>query len=207
MLKLLSRLIHERATRGAGRGRRSSAREQETLCSHRYFDERLSAEIELAAAYERPFSLLAVGVDRYDAFREFHGDFKAAELRQLIAEVLHDNLRLADVATTDGHDFLVLMPETDVDDATLAYRRLQRLVSDRAAAQPDDCFHYVTISAGIFEHDGSRPPEIVRSALWALERAQALGGNTVHRFTPGWSDWKPAPAAVAGDQPVQLHHA
>ena len=63
------------------------------------------------------------------------------------------------------------------------------------------------ISAGAFEYDGSRPPEIVRSALWALDRARSLGGNTFHRFTAGRSDWKPAPVPFVIDQPVELRRA
>jgi diguanylate cyclase (GGDEF)-like protein len=210
MLKLWSRLVNRgRAVRtSAGDPLDASTRDPETgLFTHRHFDERLAAEIELAEAYEEPFTLLAVGIDRYDAFRELHGDFRAAQLNALIADVLYRRMRLADVATSDGHDFLILMPETSADAAALSFRRLRHSVEDAGRAQSDESFHQFTLSAGVFEYDGSRPPEIVRAALWALERARALGGNDIQRFTPGWSDWKPAPVSFPADQPVQLRRA
>jgi diguanylate cyclase (GGDEF)-like protein len=184
------------------------ARDESTgLYTNRYFDERLAAEIELAEVYEEPFSLMALGVDRIEAFRELHGDSLTRQLAALVALALRENLRLADVPTADGHDFLVLMPETSIDEAALAFRRLQTLIADSGRARPDDCFSQFTISAGAFEYDGSRPPEIVRSALWALDRARSLGGNTFHRFTAGRSDWKPAPVPFVIDQPVELRRA
>ena len=188
-----------------GRLLATATRDQETgLYTQHHFDERLAAEIELAEAYQRPFSLLAIGVDRLDSFRELHGDFKALQLRGLVAQVLREYLRVADVPASDGEHFLVLMPETGMDEAAVAYRRLQRLISDRATGLSDDCFRQATLSAGLFEYDGSRPPEILRAALWALERARSLGGNNLHRFTPGWSDWRPAAPSLPSDQPAEL---
>ena len=107
----------------------------------------------------------------------------------------------------DGHDFLVLMPETSTDDAALTFRRLQHLVADVGASKQDECFSQFTISAGVFEYDGSRPPEIVRGVISALDRARSLGGNTFHRSTTVRSDWQPTPLPLAIDRPVELRRA
>ena len=208
MFKLWSRLIGRTPRHSSTYPFEASIRDPRTgLFTNRHFDERLAAEIELAEVYEEPFTLLAIGVDRIDAFRELHGEPRATQTIALVADALRGHLRLADVPTADGHDFLVLMPETSTDDAALTFRRLQHLVADLGASQPDDCFSQFTISGGVFEYDGSRPPEIVRAAILALAVARSLGGNTFHRSTAERVNWQPVAFPLRIDQPVQLRRA
>ncbi|MEX2236940.1 MAG: diguanylate cyclase [Dehalococcoidia bacterium] len=179
----------------------TSTRDASTgLFSHRYFQERLDAELTQGAAQGTPSTLMALKIDHYDDLREVHGEFKARQARAIVVQVLQ-TLRVSDVPTVDGDTFLILLPNTDCDTAAAAWRRLDALLREKAAAYQEPSYAGLTVSGGVAQlRDGEAGQNLVRDALVALENAASQGGGKLVRFPADNAPAPPLLSRVSADQ-------
>ena len=168
------------------------------LYNHRFFQERLAAEVARAQRFEKPLTLLMIDVDNFKEFNDAYGHPAGDRLLRSLADLLLAQTRaqVDVVARYGGEEFVVLLLETGVGDAAAAAERLQDLVEGqrpavevaeaiRAATQAQTFEAMggkaggVTVSVGVatFPDHASTGDQLVANADKALYLAKRLGKN------------------------------
>ena len=100
------------------------------LASRRHFDEAFRRELAMARRYERPLSLAMIDVDKMKTINDEWGHPVGDEVLRAVGELLRDT-RCGDIAARYGGDeFLLLMPDTSVEQAEMAIERIRARVAE-----------------------------------------------------------------------------
>jgi diguanylate cyclase (GGDEF)-like protein/PAS domain S-box-containing protein len=158
------------------------------LGNRRDFDRRLNLELRRASRSGTPTSLLYLDLDHFKHYNDRFGHPAGDELLIKLSSLLTDSVRTSDsVARIGGEEFVVLLPQTDVDGATTLAEKLRRSVAHHLAARRP-----ITISIGVatlaLPPNGSPDLEALSDALvdaadGALYRAKHEGRNRVRHRT------------------------
>ena len=146
---------------------------------------RLEDELERAARYQRPCSIILVDLDHFKRINDTHGHMAGDLVLREVAEVLTSNVRSVDfVGRYGGEEFMIVMPETDADAAAASAEKLRRLVGSRQVRLEDGHVVTVTLSAGVAGGPGQflQLDALVRDADAALYSAKSLGRDQVYVF-------------------------
>jgi diguanylate cyclase (GGDEF)-like protein len=174
---------------------------------------RLDDELERAARYQRPCSVVLVDLDHFKRVNDTHGHAAGDLVLREVADVLRTNVRAADiVGRYGGEEFMVVLPETDADDAAASAEKLRRLVGSRKIRLDDGYLRSVTLSAGVAGGLGQhlQLDALVRDADAALYSAKALGRDQVyvfHELEEGSVVRRAAIGAEARDRAVEVGRA
>lgn len=88
------------------------------LKNHRTFHERLAEEIQRAARYDLPLSLLLLDVDCFKSYNDTFGHPAGDQVLKQVAQILQSNIRVADLAARyGGEEFGVILPHTGLEGA------------------------------------------------------------------------------------------
>ena len=149
------------------------------LYNHRYFQNRISAEIHRCQRYGEFFSLLFIDLDHFKNYNDINGHMEGDELLKTIARLFMDVFRTTDsIARYGGDEFVVILPETNFDQAVFVGNKLCREVAEfpfgGIDCMPDG---RITISIGCasYPKDGTTTNDLLRSADQALYKAKAEG--------------------------------
>jgi diguanylate cyclase (GGDEF)-like protein len=126
-----------------------------------------------AATAEDPtrFALLTLDVDRFKEINEAHGHLEGDRLLQEVGRVLVENVRGTDVVARQGGDeFSVLLPEADVDGATMLARRIEEALATIEAA--DHAPVRASIGVAVYPQDGATPDDLLEKADLELRRTK-----------------------------------
>jgi diguanylate cyclase (GGDEF)-like protein len=151
------------------------------LYNRRHLFSRL--EVELGRVRRgHPLALVMLDLDGFKKVNDSAGHQRGDELLRDIAEAVRGTIRKIDVAGRYGGDeFLVILPDTDVEDARVVAERVAASV--REAGRRFDPAHPVTASIGIATAAPRRPPEsaaaLVRVADERAYHAKESGGDCV----------------------------
>lgn len=119
------------------------------LLNRRSLDVRLASEIGRAQRYCRPLSILFIDIDHFKRINDDFGHAAGDSTLVAIAEAIKGRLRDTDhVVRLGGEEFVAILVETDLPQATLIADTLRRLVMSltfTAVPKP------VTISVGVTE--------------------------------------------------------
>ncbi len=161
--------------------------------THRFLMEALSAEWKRSARANRQFVLVLMDLDRFKFVNDFYGHLEGDIVLQRVAHILEQNCRRSDVvARYGGDEFVILMPETTVDQA----RQLASKLRGWVASDPLLRDKNITGSFGIagFPVHGSTPQELIQVADSSMYLSKHQGGNAVstpEHFDPGKTKrWK-----------------
>jgi diguanylate cyclase (GGDEF)-like protein len=162
------------------------------LFNHRFFQDRLSAEIARAQRHSHPVSLLFCDLDNFKSYNDRYGhaagDLLLSEVGHLLRSGPHRAealiaFRDSDVAARyGGEEFVVILPETNAAGALVKADRLREAVQRVATRIADgNNGEPVTISIGVAElpRDGSNKNELIDAADRAMYAAKRLGKNRV----------------------------
>lgn len=136
-----------------------------------------NTEIGRAIRYKRPLSVLMIDVDFFKRINDQHGHAAGDEVLRSLADVMSKMLRKNDVAARiGGEEFAMLLPETNLVDATAFAQRMRAAVAGSTVEG-----HRVTISIGVaqLQADQSSVNEVLARADAAMYQAKALGRNRV----------------------------
>jgi diguanylate cyclase (GGDEF)-like protein len=96
--------------------------------NRRGFDETLAVETERARRYERPLSFVLVSVEDLAKVNEKFGHQVGDHLLQRVGRALRHTFRSTDTACRiEGGEFVLVFPETDIDEARRHAERLRQL--------------------------------------------------------------------------------
>jgi diguanylate cyclase (GGDEF)-like protein len=146
---------------------------------------RLEDELERAARYQRPCSIVLVDLDHFKRVNDTYGHAAGDAVLREVAEVLTSNVRSTDlVGRYGGEEFMIVMPETDADAAASSAEKLRRLVGSRQVRLGDGHVLDVTLSAGVAGGLGQflQLDALIRDADAALYSAKSLGRDQVYVF-------------------------
>jgi diguanylate cyclase (GGDEF)-like protein len=145
----------------------------------------LEAEIERANRYARPLSIALIDIDHFKQVNDSHGHAVGDEVLRHVASLLRTNVRSVDsLGRYGGEEFLLVMPETDVDGGLASAETLRRVVGRAELTLPDTHVR-VAISIGVTGGTGAGQLEIdrlLREADSALYAAKAVGRDQVQAF-------------------------
>jgi diguanylate cyclase (GGDEF)-like protein/putative nucleotidyltransferase with HDIG domain len=152
--------------------------------THRYLMEALSQEWKRSTRANRPFALVLMDLDRFKFVNDFYGHLEGDVVLQRVGHILEQNCRRSDVvARYGGDEFVILMPETTVEQA----RQLASKLRGWVASDPLLRDKNITASFGIagFPVHGSTPQELIQVADSSMYLSKHQGGNSVSSAEQG----------------------
>ncbi|HUS44730.1 MAG TPA: diguanylate cyclase, partial [Phycisphaerae bacterium] len=172
------------------------------LANRRRFMEILQTEIQRAKRHELPLALVMLDVDGFKAINDTHGHVFGDRVLVEFAKTLRGGARACDTtARYGGDEFMILMPETRVEEAVGAVERVRKAFSQRTISDGRRSLQ-VTVSAGVSgrQTDGVTTADgLVRLADEALYAAKHAGRDRTLTWNQIRHDQAPD-ALVATDQ-------
>jgi len=150
------------------------------LANRRVFERTLVREWDRSMRYDRPLSLLFIDVDDFGQVNKRFGHMMGDEALKVITRMIRHNTRKLDlVARWGGEEFVVLLPETDVESAMVLAERIRSVIAQHVIREREHAVQ-VTISMGVSGVPGSarNPRDLLRRAI-AAEGAAKTHKNTV----------------------------
>jgi len=146
--------------------------------THRFFMEGLNTEWRRATRVGRDFSLLLLDLDKFKFVNDYFGHLEGDTILQRVGRILEQNVRRSDVvARYGGDEFVVLMPETNMQQAYMLGDKLRHwLASDPLLREKR-----ITASVGIatYPQHATAPQELIQIADASMYLAKNQGGNTI----------------------------
>jgi two-component system, cell cycle response regulator len=153
------------------------------LFNRRYMSRHLGTLISNANATGKPVSFLILDIDYFKQVNDTHGHDIGDEVLREFATRISANVRGIDLACRyGGEEFVVVMPDTDLNFAYMVAERLRQAVADAPfsiTSAPGQL--PVTISIGVTasEGTGDTAEALLKRADQALYRAKRDGRNRV----------------------------
>lgn len=148
------------------------------LKTRRFFLEALSQEWKRASRSGRPFSVVLVDLDKFKEVNDTQGHLEGDLVLARVGRLLEQKCRHSNVvARYGGDEFVILMPETGVEQALTLSERLRLWM----ATDPMLSERQVTGSFGVasFPLHGSSTEDIIRVADAGMYVSKHAGGNRV----------------------------
>ena len=155
------------------------------LWNFRYFQLQADRELESAARFERPLSLLIIDLDHFKTVNDRFGHQVGDDVLVEVARRIQAATRVPDVvARYGGEEFVVLLPGTDAEGAVATAERIRSAVGESKVAittAQDIAPIAVTCSIGVAEHPahGTTVAGLLRSADSAMYQAKTRGRDRV----------------------------
>ena len=151
------------------------------LHNRRYLDGHLAQRVTQAQLEHRPLTAVLLDIDHFKTVNDTYGHAGGDVVLKQIAQRIRLNVRGVDiVARIGGEEFVIIMPEVDLEEATLIAQRLLRITAREPFSVAEGIELTVTTSAGIAQLQYAEDSAgLLRRADAALYRAKAEGRNRV----------------------------
>ena len=150
------------------------------LLNRRYIEQRLDEEVKRSNRHGYPMSFLLLDVDHFKSYNDTYGHPAGDVALKMVADVIKDTLRGADVAARfGGEEFAILLPQTVDEEAAAIAERVRRNIEATEFPHRE-----VTVSIGIASCSSElcSTTGLVDAADKALYDAKRLGRNGVRMF-------------------------
>ena len=137
------------------------------LYNARHLYKTLETEVYRSARFGYEFSVLFIDLDHFKQVNDTHGHLIGSKLLAEIGYLIMAQLRLIDYAFRYGGDeFVVLLPQTGKDAATVVARRLRDSLRNSCFCKEEGLNLNVRASMGLatYPHDAKSPHDIIRQA-------------------------------------------
>src|ERR1700727_886845 len=146
--------------------------------TRRFFWEALSAEWKRASRSGRPFSVVLIDLDKFKQVNDSMGHFEGDLVLARVGRLLEQKCRQSNVvARYGGDEFIILMPETGVEQAQVLAERLRVWLETDPMLEE----HRITGSFGVasFPIHGFAIEDLIRVADAGMYVAKHAGGDQV----------------------------
>ncbi len=159
-----------------------------SLPNRRKYDEVFDIEYISAKREQVPFSLAVIDIDFFKQYNDNYGHFLGDKVLQKVAKAMASALKRPRdfIARTGGEEFVIILPNTDIQGAGKIIAECCQVVSDLKIVNckkgdiDDSSANYITVSAGGFtcipDHK-LKKAEIYNLADNMLYEAKSLGRN------------------------------
>ncbi len=148
------------------------------LINRQALDKVISREIERSIRYHHPLSLIMFDIDHFKVINDTYGHLAGDSVLREVALLVEANLRAADsLGRWGGEEFMIVLPETSMDEACLAAEKLQRLFERQNFTGINN---ELTASFGVTEYsNGDNIDRLLQRVDDALYVAKQEGRNRV----------------------------
>ena len=148
--------------------------------NRRGLDDEFAREASRAARYNTPFCLAGLDIANFKALNDKRGHQTGDEALIHLVKVAREELRLTvHIARMGGEEFLIILPNTPLDEAAQIITRLQRSLTKKYFLDNNDKV-LITFSAGVAERIAGEPQEVaIGRADSAMYEAKHSGKNRV----------------------------
>jgi len=146
--------------------------------TRRFFWEALTSEWKRASRSGRPFSVVLIDLDKFKEVNDSLGHLEGDLVLARVGRLLEQKCRQSNVvARYGGDEFIILMPETGVEQAQILAERLRLWLCTDPMLQE----HHITGSFGVasFPVHGLSAEDIIRVADSGMYVAKHAGGDRV----------------------------
>lgn len=150
------------------------------LNNRRSIEPQLESEVSRARRHQAHFSVIIADLDHFKRVNDQYGHIVGDGVLCEVARRIESLLRREDrAARWGGEEFLVLLPETDLEQAEIVAEKIRQAIADRPVAA--NGFRIpLTISIGVATWtDDSGAESLIRRADKGLYRAKGSGRNRV----------------------------
>ncbi|TCM49334.1 diguanylate cyclase [Kribbella sp. VKM Ac-2568] len=139
-----------------------------------------------------PMAVLLIDIDHFKQVNDRHGHLVGDEALRAVATILRSAIRTKDViGRFGGEEFVISLPDTDLDDATVTADRLRSAVAasplaamcagalDEPDLDPDTFGLTVSIGVAVYPADGTTVDNLLLRADRAMYAAKAAGRDRV----------------------------
>jgi two-component system cell cycle response regulator len=155
--------------------------------NRRYFEARCREEAAHARRYNTPLACMFLDVDKFKGINDSLGHLAGDKVLCEVAHLIKSQMRINDlVARYGGEEFIVLMPQTDGEQACEIAERIRTLVAAHPFQPSTGETLKVTISIGVAllpddsqEDDEASIREMVHTADSGVYQAKEQGRNRV----------------------------
>jgi diguanylate cyclase (GGDEF)-like protein len=181
--------------------------------------------LRTARNQREPMAVLLIDIDHFKQVNDRHGHLVGDEALRAVATILRSAIRAKDViGRFGGEEFVIALPDTGLDEATITADRLRNAVANSPLAamcagvlddpdlDPDTFRLTVSIGVAVYPGDGATVDDLLQRADRAMYAAKAAGRNRVRlaadtvplpRLTAATQFSAPAEPFVPARRPVQ----
>jgi len=153
------------------------------LFNHRYFQQIFNQELGRSRRYQKIMSLVILDIDNFKAFNDRFGHAVGDRILASIGDIITRSLRKIDYAFRyGGEEFVIILPETSLENAILTADRLRaRIELEASASVPEALGSSITVSAGVasYPEDGTTREDLFSLMDSYLYKAKSMGKNIV----------------------------
>lgn len=151
------------------------------LNNRRYMESQLASVLQKAQARRRPVSLMILDIDHFKRVNDTYGHGAGDDVLKGFAQRVRQVIRAPDLmCRLGGEEFVILMPDTDIDYASIIAERVRASVEDLPFPVKSGRQLSITVSIGLADNStGAAPDELLKHADIALYRSKSNGRNQV----------------------------
>lgn len=153
------------------------------LHNRRFFQDQLGRDFAQSRRHHRHLSVIMLDIDHFKSFNDTFGHMLGDEVIVAVARVLEGAVRLSDLtARWGGEEFIVALPDTDLEGAVRVAERIRQNVSEIQLTDPEgNPLRQITVSLGVsaLRPEDDRIAELIERADRALYVSKASGRNQV----------------------------
>lgn len=152
------------------------------LHNARYLRQYLLSEVRRARRYSSSVAALFFDLDDFKRVNDVHGHLVGSHVLMEMATIILSSVRDTDVvARYGGDEFVVILPESDIEQAELVAERMRSKIERNAFTGGRGLRLRLTASFGVatFPASAQSPQQLVANADAAMYEAKAAGKNCV----------------------------
>ena len=158
--------------------------------NRREFERTIETEWRRAQRSRRDLNLIMIDVDHFKLFNDLYGHLAGDGCLRSVAQTIKKALQRAQdmVCRYGGEEFVVVLPDTDLDGAILIAERIRIAIEELTISHEKSSAHnIITISLGVASAnpaENGSPRELIEQADKALYAAKDRGRNQVCALQP-----------------------
>jgi diguanylate cyclase (GGDEF)-like protein/PAS domain S-box-containing protein len=152
------------------------------LFNRRHFLEQGELELSRVQRYGEALSVFMLDVDYFKKINDTYGHKTGDMVLQQLSDILRQTLRTVDIiGRIGGEEFAILLPETDLQEATEVAERLREIIASTEVAREAGMPLHFTASIGVAALTGKNVnlDTLLSQADQALYQAKESGRNKV----------------------------